>query len=104
MDTERCAPLRPIPSLIWVKRLHALASKLEFDNSADAQIVCKNELSEFCALLQAQRKQLLHKLRENLALAVEDLGVASQSKITGGGGLAGASAESAIIPRHRRYD
>jgi hypothetical protein len=49
--------------LIWVKRLRAPASKLEFDNFAHAPIACKNELSEFCALRQAQRKQLLHELR-----------------------------------------
>ena len=57
-------PFRPVPRLIWVKRLHAPASKLEFDNSAHAPIGCKkSELSEFCALRQAQRKQLLHELR-----------------------------------------
>ena len=53
----------------------------------------KNEFSEFCALLQAQRKQLLHEVREKIAASGEGLGFANQSKITDDDGLADAAAE-----------
>lgn len=42
----------------------------------------KSEFSEFCALLQAQRKQLLDEVRKNIAAWGENLGFANQSKIT----------------------
>jgi DnaK suppressor protein len=53
----------------------------------------KNEFSEFCALLQAQRKQLLDEVREKIAASGEGLGFANQSKITDDDALADAAAE-----------
>jgi len=53
----------------------------------------KNEFSEFCALLQAQRKQLLDEVREKIAASGEGLGFANQSKITEDDALADAAAE-----------
>jgi DnaK suppressor protein len=52
----------------------------------------KNEFSEFCTLLQAQRKQLLDELREKIAASGEGLGFANQSKITDDDALADAAA------------
>jgi RNA polymerase-binding protein DksA len=78
--------------LIWVKRLHGRASKLEFDNSGKAPTMSKNEFSEFSALLQAQRKQLLDEVREKIAASGEGLGFANQSKITEDDALADAAA------------
>jgi hypothetical protein len=49
--------VQTIPSLIWVKQFRGRASKLEFDDSGNAPTTSRNELSEFCALRQAQRKQ-----------------------------------------------
>jgi DnaK suppressor protein len=53
----------------------------------------KNEFSEFCALLQAQRKQLLEDVREKIAASGEGLGFANQSKITDDDTLADAASE-----------
>jgi DnaK suppressor protein len=82
-----------IPSLIWVKQLDGLASKLKLDNPRKMPIMPKNEFSEFCALLQAQRKQLLQELREKITASGEGLGFANQSKITDDDALADAAAE-----------
>ena len=49
--------VQTIPGLIWVKRPHGPASKLEFDKAVNAPTMSGDEMSEFCALLQAQRKQ-----------------------------------------------
>lgn len=51
------------------------------------------EFSEFCALLQVQRKQLLDEVREKIAASDEGLGFVNQSKITDDDGLADAAAE-----------
>lgn len=56
----------------------------------------KNEFSEFCALLQAQRKQLLDEVREKIAASGEGLGFVNQSKITDDDGLADAAAEMEV--------
>ena len=53
----------------------------------------KNEFSEFNALLQAQRQQLLDEMREKIAASGEGLGFLNQSKITDDDGLADAAAE-----------
>ncbi len=53
----------------------------------------KNEYSEFCALLQAQRKQLLDEVRAKISASGEGLGFVNQSKITDDDGLADAAAE-----------
>ncbi len=53
----------------------------------------ENEFSEFRALLQAQREQLLGGVREKIAASGEGLGFANQSKITDDDGLADAAAE-----------
>ncbi len=53
----------------------------------------KNEFSEFCALLQAQRQQVLDEVREKIAASGEGLGFANQSKITEDDALADAAAE-----------
>ncbi len=51
------------------------------------------EFSEFCALLQAQRKQLLDEVRERIAASGEGLGFVNQSKTTDDDGAADAAAE-----------
>jgi DnaK suppressor protein len=79
--------------LIWVKRRRGPASKLKLDNPGKVPTMPKNEFSEFCALLQAQRKQLLEELREKIAASGEGLGFVNQSKITDDEGLADATAE-----------
>lgn len=56
----------------------------------------KHEFSEFCALLQAQRKQLLDEVREKIAASGEGLGFVNQSKITDDDGLADAAAEMEV--------
>ena len=53
----------------------------------------KNEYSEFCALLQEQRKQLLDEVRAKISASEEGLGFLNQSKITDDDGLADAAAE-----------
>ena len=52
-----------------------------------------NPFSEFSALLQAQRQQLLGEVREKIAASGEGLGFANQSKITDDDALADAAAE-----------
>src|SRR5450756_2019512 len=96
LDTGRSPLVQTIPGLIWVKRLHGRASKLEFDNSGKAPTMSKNEFSEFCALLQAQRKQLLGEVREKIAASGEGLGFANQSKTTDDDGAADAAAEMEV--------
>ena len=56
----------------------------------------KNKFPEFCALLQAQRKQLLNEVREKIAASGEGLGFVNQSKITDDDGLADAAAEMEV--------
>ena len=51
-----------------------------------------NPFSEFSALLQAQRQQLLGEVREKIAASGEGLGFANQSKITDDDALADATA------------
>jgi DnaK suppressor protein len=55
--------------------------------------VSKNRYSEFSALLQAQRSQLLDEVREKLAASGQEPGFVNQSKITDDDGLADAAAE-----------
>jgi RNA polymerase-binding protein DksA len=55
--------------------------------------VPKKPFSEFSALLQAQRQQLLEEVREKIAASGESLGFANQSKITEDDALADAAAE-----------
>jgi DnaK suppressor protein len=79
--------------LIWVKRFRGPAFKLEFNHSGKAPAMTDKELSEFCALLQAQRKQLLDEVRERIAASGEGLGFVNQSKITDDDAVADAAAE-----------
>lgn len=53
----------------------------------------KKPFSEFSALLQAQRKQLLDEVRARIAASDDGLSLANQSKITDDDGLADAAAE-----------
>ena len=53
----------------------------------------KKPFSEYSALLQAQRQQLLGEVREKIAASGEGLGFANQSKITDDDALADAAAE-----------
>jgi DnaK suppressor protein len=55
--------------------------------------VSKNKFSEFCALLQAQRKQLLAEMREKLSASGDGLGFANQSKFTDDDAVADAAAQ-----------
>jgi DnaK suppressor protein len=55
--------------------------------------VPKQPYSEFKALLQAQREQLLAEVREKIAASGEGLGFANQSKLTDDDGAADAAAE-----------
>ena len=93
-----------IPSLICVKRLHRPASKLEPDKSGKTPTMPKNKFSEFCALLQAQRKQLLNEVREKIAASGEGLGFVNQSKITDDDAVADAAAamDVAMVIRESR--
>jgi RNA polymerase-binding transcription factor len=79
--------------LIWVKRPHGSGAKLEFNRCRKAPTVPKKPFSEFSALLQAQRKQLLGEVREKITSSGEGLGFANQSKITDDDALADAAAE-----------
>jgi hypothetical protein len=54
---EATPTVQTVANLIFVKRLRSRASKLEFDNSGKTPAMSIDEFSEFCALLQAQRKQ-----------------------------------------------
>ena len=56
----------------------------------------KNRFSEFSALLQARRRQLLDEVREKIAASGEGLGLVNQSKITDDDGLADAAAEMEV--------
>jgi DnaK suppressor protein len=60
--------------------------------------------SEFSALLQAQREQLLGEVREKIAASGEGLGFANQSKITDDDAIADAAAEMdvAMVIRESR--
>jgi DnaK suppressor protein len=60
--------------------------------------------SEFSALLQAQRRQLLGEIRAKIAASGESLGFANQSKITDDDALADAAAEMdvAMVIRESR--
>jgi len=78
---------------MWVKRRHDSGTKLEFDNSRKAPTVPKKPFSEFSALLQAQRQQLLGEVRAKIAASGEGLGFVNQSKITDDDALADAAAE-----------
>ena len=64
----------------------------------------KNSFSEFNALLQAQRQQLLGEVRARIAASEEGLGFANQSKITDDDALADAAAEMdvAMVIRESR--
>jgi len=64
----------------------------------------ENPFSEFSALLQAQRRQLLGEVRERIAASGEGLGFANQSKITDDDALADAAAERdvAMVIRESR--
>jgi len=79
--------------LIWVKRRPGAQTKLRSDHFPNAPTVPKNRFSEFSALLQAQRKQLLEEVRERIAASGEGLSFVNQSKITDDDGLADAAAE-----------
>ena len=60
--------------------------------------------SEFSALLQAQRKQLLGEVRERIAASGDGLGFANQSKITDDDAVADAAAQMdvAMVIRESR--
>lgn len=64
----------------------------------------KSRFSEFSALLQAQRQQLLEEVRGKIAASGEGLGFANQSKITDDDALADAAAEMdvAMVTRESR--
>ena len=64
----------------------------------------KQPFSEFRALLQTQRKQLLDEVREKIAASGEGLGFANQSKITEDDALADAAAKMdvAMVIRESR--
>ena len=53
----------------------------------------KNRFSEFSALLQKQRRQLLGQVREKMAISREGLGFANQSKLSDADALADETAE-----------
>jgi DnaK suppressor protein len=55
--------------------------------------VPKNPFSEFRALLQSQREQLLGEVREKIAASGEGLGFANQSKFTDDDAVADAAAD-----------
>jgi len=82
--------------LIWVKRVRGPKTKLESDHLPNPTIVPKKQASEFRALLQAQRQQLLGEVREKIAASGESLGFVNQSKITDDNGLADAAAEMEV--------
>ena len=56
----------------------------------------KNPFSEFSALLQVQRKQLLDEAHEKIATSGESAGFITQSKLTDDEGLADAAAEMEV--------
>ena len=64
----------------------------------------KNRFSEFSALLQAQRQQLLDEVRAKIAASGEGLGFANQSKLTDDDAIADAAAEMdvAMVIRESR--
>ena len=64
----------------------------------------KQAFSEFSALLQAQRQQLLGEIRAKIAASGESLGFANQSKVTDDDALADAAAEMdvAMVIRESR--
>ncbi len=66
--------------------------------------MAKQDFSEFSALLQAQRRQLLDEIRAKIAASGESLGFANQSKITDDDALADAAAEMdvAMVIRESR--
>jgi DnaK suppressor protein len=61
--------------------------------SAKAPTMSENRFSEYSALLQTQREQLLGEVREKIAASGEGLGFANQSKITDDDAIADAAAE-----------
>src|SRR5450759_3449279 len=61
--------------------------------SAKAPTMSANRFSEYSALLQTQREQLLGEVREKIAASGEGLGFANQSKITDDDAIADAAAE-----------
>lgn len=83
-------------SLIWVKRPRGPEAKLKSDHLPNTPTVPKNRFSEFSALLQAQRQQLLDEMREKIAASGEGPGLVNQSKITDDDGLADAAAEMEV--------
>lgn len=64
----------------------------------------KNRFSEFNALLQRQRQQLLGQVREKMAASGEGLGFASRSKLSNADALADETAEMdlAMLIRENR--
>ena len=66
--------------------------------------VTKKPFSEFEALLQSQRTQLLGELREKISASGEGLGFANQSKFTDDDAVADAAAEMdvALVIRESR--
>ena len=83
-------------SLIWVKQPGGPETKLKSDQFLKLHTVPENQFSDFSALLQAQRKQLLGEMREKIAASGESLGFVNQSKITDDDGLADAAAEMEV--------
>jgi DnaK suppressor protein len=90
--------------LILVKRPGDPGTKLQFDLLRKAPTVPRESFSEFSALLQAQRQQLLGDVRAKIAASGEGLGFANQSKITDDDALADAAAEMdvAMVIRESR--
>jgi DnaK suppressor protein len=64
----------------------------------------EDSFSEFSALLQAQRQQLLRQVRDKIAASGEGLGFANQSKVTDDDAVADAAAEMdvALVIRESR--
>jgi DnaK suppressor protein len=79
--------------LILIKRHAGRGDKLKLGPICEVSIVAKSRFSEFEALLQSQREQLLGEVREKIAASGEGLGFVNQSKITDDDGLADAAAE-----------
>lgn len=78
--------------MICVKQPHGSGAKLEFNLSRITPTVPKKPFSEFKALLQSQRQQLLGEVREKIAASGDGLGFANQSKITDDDTIADAAA------------
>ena len=78
--------------------------KLKMSHFRTMPAVTKKPFSEFEALLQAQRTQLLGEVREKISASGEGLGFANQSKVTDDDAVADAAADMdvAMVIRESR--